>query len=159
MGKRTGQIVSEHAEALRLLRVIVAAQREFFDRNESGSHDEFQRAADKFHGAVDDAEAWLDIIAEEMTLREFISDRENVVAHVVTAGFPAGYFTLPGHPVDEFAELCGLLDLDGKVDAAGAWKWDGRRSTLAAGSAIVGLTAAVDEKHWRELDAEERQTA
>ena len=58
------QLVEERTEALRLLRDIVATQRAYFDRNENGSHDEFQRAADAFHDAVDNAEAWLEVIDE-----------------------------------------------------------------------------------------------
>jgi DNA-binding GntR family transcriptional regulator len=46
-------------EAFALLRRIVDAQTKFFDRNENGSHDEFQRAADEFHDAVDAAEVFL----------------------------------------------------------------------------------------------------
>lgn len=62
--KRPHQIADEHREALRLLRDIVAAQEAYFDRNDNGSHDEFQRAADAFHDAVDNAEAWLEVIDE-----------------------------------------------------------------------------------------------
>jgi len=46
-------------EAFALLRRIVDAQTAYFDRNENGSHDEFQRAADEFHDAVDAAEVFL----------------------------------------------------------------------------------------------------
>ena len=59
--KRPRQIADEHREAMRLLRDIVAAQRAYFDRNDNGSHDEFQRAADAFHDSVDNAEAWLEV--------------------------------------------------------------------------------------------------
>ena len=46
-------------EAFAILRRIVDAQTRYFDRNENGSHDEFQRAADEFYDAVDAAEAFL----------------------------------------------------------------------------------------------------
>lgn len=59
-----GLISREHREAMRLLRMIVSKQKLFFDRNENGSHDEFQRAADEFHDSIDNAAAWLEIIAD-----------------------------------------------------------------------------------------------
>lgn len=62
--KRPHQIADEYREALRLMRDIVAAQAAFFDMNENGSPDEFQRAADAFHDSVDNAEAWLEIVDE-----------------------------------------------------------------------------------------------
>jgi hypothetical protein len=45
--------------AVELLRQIVAAHAVFMDRNENGSHDEFQRAANAFYDAIDAAEGWL----------------------------------------------------------------------------------------------------
>ena len=51
-------------QAVALLRRIVAAQEQFFDRNENGSHDEFQRAADEMHDAIDAAAAYLGVAAK-----------------------------------------------------------------------------------------------
>lgn len=45
--------------AVELLRKIVAAHAFFMDRNDNGSHDEFQRAANAFYDTIDVAEAWL----------------------------------------------------------------------------------------------------
>lgn len=45
--------------AVELLRRIVAAHAFFIDRNDNGSHDEFQRAANAFYETIDVAEAWL----------------------------------------------------------------------------------------------------
>ena len=53
------------ANAVALLRKIVAAQERFFDMNENGSHDDFQRAADAYHGSVDEASDWLATIGEK----------------------------------------------------------------------------------------------
>lgn len=59
--KRPGQIADEHREAMRLLRAIVAAQAAYFDRNDNGTPEEFQKAADAFHDSIDNAEAWLEV--------------------------------------------------------------------------------------------------
>lgn len=46
--------------AVELLRRIVKAHALFIDRNDNGSHDEFQRAANAFYETIDVAEAWLE---------------------------------------------------------------------------------------------------
>ena len=58
LGERNGSVI-DGMVAVELLRTIVAAHHLFMDRNENGSHDEFQRAANAFHDSVDAAEAWL----------------------------------------------------------------------------------------------------
>lgn len=45
--------------AVELLRKIVKAHWFFMDRNENGSHDEFQRAANAFYDSIDVAEVWM----------------------------------------------------------------------------------------------------
>jgi hypothetical protein len=46
-------------EAVELLRKIVKAHWFFMDRNDKGSHDEFQRAANAFYDSIDVAEVWM----------------------------------------------------------------------------------------------------
>lgn len=46
--------------ALVLLRNIVAAEDEFFDKNDSGPQEAFQAAADSFHDAIHVARMWLE---------------------------------------------------------------------------------------------------
>lgn len=48
-------VVAAAPETLAMLRRIVAAQHRFFEANEKGTQLEFQRAADEFHEAIDDA--------------------------------------------------------------------------------------------------------
>lgn len=45
--------------AVELLRKIVKAHAVFIDRNDNGSHDEFQLAANAFYDTIDVAEVWL----------------------------------------------------------------------------------------------------
>jgi hypothetical protein len=47
------------AAAVELLRTIVKAHWFFMDRNDKGSHDEFQRAANAFYDSIDVAEVWM----------------------------------------------------------------------------------------------------
>ena len=63
--RTTGFDAATAAKAVAMLRKIVAAQEHFFDRNEHGTQDEFQRAADAYHGAVDEASYWLEFIGEK----------------------------------------------------------------------------------------------
>jgi hypothetical protein len=46
--------------AVELLRKIVKAHAFFIDRNDNGSHDEFQMAANAFYETIDVAEVWLE---------------------------------------------------------------------------------------------------
>lgn len=52
-------VIAAAPEMLALLRQIVAAQETFFDRNENGTRDEFQQAADAFHASIDRAAKFL----------------------------------------------------------------------------------------------------
>lgn len=45
--------------ALIMLRNIVAAEDEYFFKNDSGPQEAFQAAADSFHDAIHTARAWL----------------------------------------------------------------------------------------------------
>lgn len=84
-----------------------------------------------------------------MTLNDYANDRNDVVLFWVSVGCPTGDYTPLGYPDLDFAERRGLLELNGTVDEANNWHWDGKGSpTDDQLNSITKLHAYADAWRW-----------
>ena len=87
-----------------------------------------------------------------MTLNDYANAREDVV--IFWAGFacPTGDYTVAGYPDLDFAERNGLLDLEGEIDAAGDWRWNGEGNpTDDRNNTITKVHAYVDVSRYESI--------
>jgi hypothetical protein len=87
-----------------------------------------------------------------MTLAEFCENREHVVVFWAGIGCPMGDYAPAGYPDMDFVERRELLDLDGKVDPEGCWRWLGEGRVFDdRGNSIQKLEAYCSEEQWKRM--------
>jgi hypothetical protein len=96
-----------------------------------------------------------------MTLGEYASTRSHVCACWTSIAIPTGEGCRIGSPEDDRAESCDWLSLEGEVDEAGIWAWDGYRPDKYSppfdptGSSVTRLVAWPDPSWWEALAEDE----
>lgn len=94
-----------------------------------------------------------------MTLNDFCSERENVIVWVAGIGCPTGDYHVADCPDMDELDRWGCLDLEGEIDGAGDWRWNGEgKPSDDRANSITKIHAYVDANRYASV-VEEYETA